>query len=181
MKYLEKMKSEIQYRQAPEPIKAAPINQRANDGGQMIVEGYAAVFNQSTNLGQFYELIAPGAFDAADMSDVRFLVDHTGVPLGRSSAGTMSLEIDGQGLRYRVTLPDTARGRELYTAISRGDISQSSFAFTIEAQTWTESNGQLLRSVDKIGTVLDASAVTFPAYPTTSVEIGSPQLLGGNV
>ena len=175
------MKSDIQYRTAPDPIQAAPVNQRAKDGGQMIVEGYAAVFNQSTNLGQFYELIAPGAFDGADMSDVRFLIDHTGVPLGRSSSGTMSLEVDSVGLRYRVQLPDTARGRELYTAIQRGDISQSSFAFTIEAQTWTESGGQLLRSVDKIGTVVDASAVTFAAYPTTSVEIGGPQLVGGNV
>ena len=163
---------EIQYRTAPVPLSAEPINQRAKDGAGLVLSGYAAVFNETTSLGRFDEMVLPEAFREADLSDVRFLVDHTGVPLGRTASGTMQLETDARGLRYVVNLPDTARGRELYEAVRRGDVSQSSFAFIIEKESWNETNGRLVRSIEKIQTVLDASAVTFPAYANTSVSVG---------
>lgn len=164
------MKNEIQYRFAPEPMRPAEAEAR-KVGGPMKLAGYAALYDSVTNLGQFNEVIAPGAFDNANLEDVRFLVDHEGLPLGRTSAGTMTVEADLRGLRYEVSLPDTSRGRELYEAVRRGDISQSSFAFTIDSQAWSESNGQLLRTIQRVGLVLDASAVVYPAYQETTVSI----------
>ena len=165
------MKSEnIQYRTAPTPIEAKAPEQRQAQGGQMVLTGYAAVFNEPTSLGRFNEVITPEAFEAANMEDVRFLIDHSGVPLGRTSAGTMELATDARGLRYRVTLPETARARELYEAVRRGDISQSSFAFRIGREDWEQREGRLTRFVRSISVVLDASAVTFPAYEQTTVE-----------
>lgn len=165
------MKSEnIQYRTAPTPIEAKAPEQRQAQGGQMILAGYAAVFNEPTSLGRFDEVITAEAFEAANLEDVRFLVDHSGVPLGRTSAGTMELATDARGLRYKVVLPETARARELYEAVRRGDISQSSFAFRIGREDWEQVDGRLTRFVRSISVVLDTSAVTFPAYEQTTVE-----------
>lgn len=147
------------------------IEQTTRQGGadRLRVTGYAAVFDDITALPHFLERVGRKAFAGANLSDVRFLVDHAGLPLARSSAGTLELEVDARGLKYTADLPNTERGRELFEAVRRGDISQSSFAFTIEAQTWTEQDGAPLRTIDQIGAVLDVSAVVFPAYPTTSV------------
>jgi len=132
-----------------------------------ILEGYAAQYNVTTDLGPFKERIRPGAFTEADMTDVRFLVDHSGIPMGRTVAGTLEVWEDVGGLRYRVALPDTERANELQTAVERGDITQSSFAFTIAEETWDTTTGT--RIIDKIGAVLDVSAVGFPAYETTTI------------
>jgi HK97 family phage prohead protease len=140
----------------------------SNSAGSLRLEGYAAVFNQVTDLGTFREVIAPGAFDGADISDVRFLLNHTGLPLGRTTARTLQLGIDSTGLHYTVTLPDTSGARELWQAVARGDVSQSSFAFTIAGESWNTSAG--LRIVEQIGSVLDVSAVAYPAYTGTSVS-----------
>jgi HK97 family phage prohead protease len=170
--------------QAHQPHQAAPTERRNAPGsieptnraaeptnGALSVTGYAARFNEITALPHFLERIAPGAFTRADLSDVRLLVDHAGVPLARSSSGTLRLEVDKTGLRYTAELPNTERGRELYEAIRRGDVSQSSFAFTIARQTWTEHKGQALRTIEDVGVVFDVSPVTYPAYPTTSAAI----------
>lgn len=164
------MKNEIQYRFAPEPMRSTEAEAR-KVGGPMKIAGYAALYESTTSLGQFDEVLAAGAFDESNLEDVRFLVDHTGLPLGRTSAGTMTVTPDARGLRYEVSLPDTNRGRELYEAVRRGDISQSSFAFTIDKERWTEKNGRLLRTIERVGLVLDASAVTYPAYELTSVQV----------
>ena len=88
--------------------------------------------------------------------------------MARTTNGTLELTIDDDGLRYRAALADTQDGRDLYKLIKRGDISQSSFAFTIEDQTWSEDRST--RTIDKVGRLLDVSPVTYPAYPTTTVS-----------
>lgn len=135
------------------------------------VGGYAAVFNQKTNMGSFIESIEPGAFDEADMSDVRLLYNHDGVPLARSSAGTLALMVDDYGLRYIAALSDTELARQIADSARRGDISQSSFAFTIESQRWEETGGKLHRIIERVGTVTDVSPVSFPAYSGTKFHV----------
>jgi len=134
------------------------------------VSGYAAVFNQVTDLGKMYERIEPGAFDGADMSDVRLLINHEGLPLARTASGTMALLIDERGLRYVATLDTTEQAHALASAARRGDVSQSSFAFTINRQRFEEHNGKPLRIIEQVGTVLDVSPVTYPAYPGTEFK-----------
>ena len=134
------------------------------------VSGYAAVFNQVTDLGKMYERIEPGAFDGADMSDVRLLINHEGLPLARTASGTMGLMVDSRGLRYVATLDTTEQAHALASAARRGDVSQSSFAFTIDRQRFEEYNGKPLRIIERVGTVLDVSPVTYPAYQGTEFK-----------
>jgi len=139
--------------------------------GERRISGYAATFNDVTDLGYFREQIATGAFEGRTDDDVRLLINHTGVPLARTTNGTLRLSVDDDGLRYEAELADTQEGRDLYTLIKRGDISQSSFAFSIEDEAW--DNKTNLRTVLKVGRLYDVSPVTYPAYATTTVNARS--------
>ena len=136
------------------------------------VSGYAAVFNEITDLGKMYERIEPGAFEGADMSDVRLLINHEGLALARTASGTMALLVDRRGLKYVATLDRTEQANALASAARRGDVSQSSFAFTIDRQRFEEHEGKPLRIIESIRTVLDVSPVTFPAYKGTDFKAG---------
>jgi HK97 family phage prohead protease/HK97 family phage major capsid protein len=140
---------------------------RAAGDDSLVIEGYAANFEQRTDLGYFKEEIARGAFDDVMEDDVRLLLNHEGAPMARTTNGTLELSIDDTGLKYRAALADTQDGRDLYKLIKRGDISQSSFAFTIAEQEWSEDRS--VRKVIKMARLLDVSPVTYAAYPTTSV------------
>lgn len=155
--------------------------QRTITGGMEMPEegkavGYAALFNSPTDIGSaFEEVIEPGAFDGADMADVRALFNHDpNMLLARTASGTLSLRIDERGLRYEFTIPDTSAGRDLRELLRRGDISQSSFGFTIDKEDWEERTGMKpKRKIKKVRKLFDVSPVTFPAYQETSVALRS--------
>ena len=151
------------------------IQVRESDGDEMTLEGYAAVFNSETDLGAFREVIRPGAFDDVMDNDVRALINHDpNLILGRTSNGTLELSTDERGLKYKVKLGDQQYARDFYESVKRGDISQSSFAFTIDKQSWNEE--RTLRSVDKVRQLLDVSPVTYPAYAAATVQARDQQL-----
>jgi len=150
---------------------------RAKAGGKGI-EGYAAVFNRpSEDLGGFTEKIMPGAFSdcLAKDPDVRALFNHDpSLVLGRTTARTLQLDEDDKGLHFSCDLPDTQPARDLLTSISRGDISQCSFGFTVNKQKFSEEKDPdgdvaLIRELHAVD-LFDVSPVTFPAYPQTSVD-----------
>jgi uncharacterized protein len=141
------------------------------DSDNMVLEGYAANFDIITDLGFFQERIAKGAFDNVLNDDVRYLLNHDGMPLARTKNGTLELHVDEKGLHTRAVLSDTQLGRDTYKAVQRGDISEMSFAFVIDKQDIdTERN---LRTVTSVKRLYDVSAVTYPAYPTTTLEARS--------
>lgn len=146
-------------------LRTAEVRAAGDDA--LVVEGYASNFDVEYDLGYFKETVARGAFDNVLEDDVRFLLNHTGAPLARTTNGTLELSVDEQGLKYRAALADTQDGRDLYKLIKRGDITQSSFAFTIDSDTWSEDRST--RTITKVGKLLDTSAVTYPASPTASV------------
>ena len=151
------------------------IEVRESDGDEMTLEGYAAVFNSETDLGAFREVIRPGAFDDVMDNDVRALINHDpNLILGRTSNGTLELSTDERGLKYKVKLGDQQYARDFYESVKRGDISQSSFAFTIDKQSWNEE--RTVRSVDKVRQLLDVSPVTYPAYAAATVQARDQQL-----
>jgi len=150
-----------------ENVELRTAEVRAAGDDALVVEGYASNFDVEYDLGYFKESVARGAFDDVMQDDVRFLLNHTGAPLARTTNGTLELSVDDQGLKYRAALADTQDGRDLYKLIKRGDITQSSFAFTIENDTWSEDRST--RTITKVGKLLDTSAVTYPASPTASV------------
>lgn len=133
----------------------------------MMLEGYAALYNETTDMGSFREKIAPGAFAGRLEDDVRLLLNHDGAPLARTKNGTLQLEDDEKGLLYRAEIVDTQAGRDLYRMVKDGLISQSSFGFTIEEQ---EIDDDGVRVIRKIGRLLDVSPVTYPAYEATEVH-----------
>ena len=151
------------------------IEVRDADGDDMVLEGYAAVFNSETDLGHFREVIKPGAFDDVMTNDVRALINHDpNLILGRTENGTLELSTDERGLKYRVKLGNQSYAKDFYESVKRGDISQSSFAFTIEDQSWNEE--RTVRSVDKVRQLLDVSPVTYPAYAAATVQARDQQL-----
>jgi HK97 family phage prohead protease len=147
------------------------------------IKGYAARFNTLSSLisGRFVERIAPGAFDDVLGDDVRALINHDpNLVLGRTTAGTLRLSVDGQGLVYEVDLPDTAAGRDLATSIKRGDVTQSSFGFSIEpdGEVWSRGEGGTkVRTITRFKRLYDVSPVTYPAYADTSVALRSLQAI----
>ena len=162
------MTQDNQYKDA-EKRTMGTIEVRDAEGEEMILEGYAAVFNSETDLGHFREVIKPGAFDDVMTNDVRALINHDpNLVLGRTTNGTLELSQDERGLKYRVKLGAQQYAKDFYESVKRGDISQSSFAFTIEEQSWNEE--RTVRSVDKVRQLLDVSPVTYPAYAAATVQ-----------
>lgn len=151
-------------------IEVRTMELRAADE-PMVLEGYAAKFDDITDLGFFQERIAVGAFDDVLGDDVRYLLNHDGMPLARTQNGTLELTVDEVGLKTRAVLNDTQQSRDVYAAVKRGDISQMSFAFTIANQEVDEERN--LRTVTRMKRLYDVSPVTYPAYPTTTLEARS--------
>ena len=143
------------------------------DGDKPTVVGYGAVFNsQSNDLGGFREFIAPGAFDGRLEDDVRFLVNHdANLILARTTNGTLRLSVDEKGLRYEADLPNTSTARDLMELLKNGTISQSSFAFTVEEDSWEVKDGMNIRTIDKVSQLFDVSSVVFPAYSSASSSV----------
>ena len=148
---------------------------RASKEKEFVLEGYAASFNTlSRDLGGFKERLAPGCFSRslASGTDIKCLFNHdASMILGRSDNGTLECEEDERGLRFRCQLNrDSQAHRDLYASIKRGDISECSFAFTMDDEDWQEwddviENGQrFVRRTIKRANLLDVSAVTYPAY-----------------
>ena len=146
-----------------------------SEGDKTIVRGHAAVFNKrSENLGGFVEIIAPGAFDDVMDDDVRALFNHdANLILGRSKSGTLAMSIDDTGLAYEIDLPDTQAGRDLDVSMKRGDVDQSSFAFSVKDDEWEDKDGQYIRTIKKVDRLFDVSPVTYPAYPDADAGVRS--------
>jgi len=152
----------------------------AGADGRPILTGYAAVFNSdSEDFGGWKERIAPGAFarDLADNKDIRALINHdTSRVIGRSSAGTLSLEETDTGLFVEISLPDTTEARDLLENVKAGNIDGMSFGFRARDAEWAEAERakdgkkkkydyRILKDVE----LIEVSAVAFPAYPATSI------------
>ena len=132
-----------------------------------VVTGHAAIFGQlSEDLGGFKEKIKVGAFDGVLKNDVRAFFNHDpNFLLARTTSGTLKLAVDKVGLSYSFEVPDTTAGRDLVISMERGDITQSSFAFMVEKDSWSEKDGQEIRTIEKVGRLFDVSPVSIPAYP----------------
>jgi len=141
------------------------------------VEGYAAVFDTpSKNIG-WTEVIHKGAITNETIidSDIFALFNHDeGKVLARSNhgEGSLLLEVDNNGLRYLFDSPKTALGDELLEYLKRGDIKNSSFAFSVSrdanSERWYKQNGEMRRDIYKIERLYDVSPVFSPAYEATS-------------
>jgi len=150
------------------------LSTRAEQEGQdMFIEGYFAVFNQQTELwpGAFEE-IAPGAFDETLSNDIRALINHdTTLVLGRNKSGTLELRADSRGLWGKVKInPNDTDAVNLYERVKRGDVDQCSFGFNIlDEETEYREDGTIKWTIKKVD-LHEVSVCTFPAYEDTGVQ-----------
>lgn len=161
------------------------VNAEEDEKGHRIT-GRPIVYGSRTNLGWFDEIIEPGALDSADLKDVRFLVNHdtSKIPLARSRRNngnsTMKLSPNIHGLDIDVILDteNNSDARALYSAVDRGDISGMSFMFGVDDEEWENlESDHPTRHIRKISTVVEVSAVTFPAYESTTIDARSKEAL----
>lgn len=161
---------------------------RADDiEGEKIITGRPIVYNSKTDLGWYDEIIESGALDGTDLTDVRFLVNHdiSKIPLARSRRNngnsTMQFSVDPFGLNLDWVKLDTennSEARALYSAVQRGDISGMSFMFSVDSDEWENLESEHpTRHIKRIGSVVEVSAVTFPAYDATEIYARSKEAL----
>lgn len=167
--------------------KDAGIEVRKNDDGSRTIFGYAAVFDSlSEDLGGFREIIRQGAFDNA-LSDpdlrVTAKINHEGglKMLGKSQNGTLRLSTDKRGLKYEIDPPDTQAARDVIELMERGDINESSFAFSLRdasSDRWNFESDPVVRELLDVN-LHDVSPVDDPAYRATVVSVreGAESLL----
>lgn len=147
------------------------------DGSDTVtMTGYASTFNQPYDMGWYRETVHPDAFKRSlgQKPDVRLLINHAGLPLARTTSGTLTLDTDSTGLRVSAELdpsdPDVAA---LVPKMRRGDLNQMSFGFRVmgdDGDEWSSDMSQrTLRSLDINDG--DVSVVTYPANPMTSVGV----------
>lgn len=154
-----------------------PAEIRSDETG-VKVSGYAAVFNQETDIaGMFREIIMPGAFrDAIGRDDVVFVINHDGLPLARTRSGTLTLREDEHGLFMETVLdasdPDV---QSIVPKMKRGDLDKMSFSFFMQGgvSEWDETGDIPLRKIQKVGALADVSIVTTPAYEGTDIGLRS--------
>lgn len=148
-----------------------------------IVRGYASTFDPYVLMnidGEDYsERIDPHAFDDADMTDVVFLLDHTGRVYARTKNGTVTLEVDGHGLLTNTDLSKTEAARSVAEDIAVGNYSQMSFAFTVAEDHFDIESRT--RVIDRIKKVYDISAVAFPANPNTDIGLSMRDYFNGEI
>lgn len=163
-------------------ITELPIILRSEDGAETrTLEGYAAVFECESEYLGFYETISRGAIteELINKSDVVMCYNHDPEKIlarSRNGEGTLHLEVDDHGLKFRFDVPDTSLGNDILTLVKRGDLSGCSFAFAIDpldpnSEKWEEGeDGILRRYIHSIAGLYDTSIVTYPAYPDTDVQ-----------
>ena len=153
------------------------------EDGIVVLSGRPIVYNSRTDLGYFDEIIEQGALDTTDLTDVRFLVNHdTGkIPLARSRRNngnsTMQFSVDQEGMRIdwvKLDVENNEQARALASAVKRGDITGMSFMFIMDEDGYEWQNLETdhpTRVIKRISSVIEVSAVTFPAYEATSIEV----------
>lgn len=144
-----------------------------DDGGELRIEGYFAVFNSIYQIwDDMSESVAPGAFSDTLGDDVRALIDHeTMYVLGRNQAGTLELREDSHGLWGSILInPNDQDAINLYARVQRGDVNQCSFGFDIlEEEPDFRDDGSVHWTIKKVK-LYEVSVCTFPAYAETSVQ-----------
>jgi HK97 family phage prohead protease len=170
-----------QLRDSPERrgIASGQFEFRAQ-GGQLLLTGYASVFNSPYDvyggppLG-WTEEVDPRAFDVtlASKADAHLLINHGGMPLARTKSGTLKLGTDSKGLHVEAGLdPSDPDVQRLVPKMNRGDMDEMSFGFRVKNDEWNEdfTARRLLEVSLHKG---DVSIVNFGANPATSAELNS--------
>jgi HK97 family phage prohead protease len=157
---------------------AASKFETRDEGGELKIEGYFAVFNSIYQIfDDLSESVAPGAFDDTLGDDIRALINHdSSLVLGRNTAHTLELRQDEHGLWGSITInPNDQDAMNLYARVQRGDVDQCSFGFDILSEDYdVRDDGSVHWTIKKVR-LYEVSVCTFPAYEETNVKARSAQ------
>lgn len=145
------------------------------ENNEMIVEGYAVVFESITDLGWCKEIIDKKAFNNCNMQDVCMKYNHldTYPIMARTRNKSLELIVDDKGLKIRAKLAPTQANKDIYTLIQNGALDKMSYAFTVSKDEWDyEADIRRILEIDKL---FDVSVVDVPAYETTEIYARSKE------
>lgn len=148
-----------------------------NTNAGTLVSGTGSTYNNLYDVydffGRYSERFSPGAFaSVAARADCRFLINHDGLALARTTSGTLVLRDTAQALTFAAYLDESSyQANDLLSTIRRGDVSQCSIGFIVADDTWDED--MTTRTIIRVAELLDVSAVTYPANPSTTIGIGA--------
>jgi HK97 family phage prohead protease len=153
-------------------IREAANTNEIKIAGQPIV--YDAPYLVRDAFGEFEERMHPGC--ASDVLkrgvDCRLLLNHEGLAMARTTAGTLQLLDTPQALTFEATLDARQQlANDFAIAVERKDMTQMSVGMIVGRDTWGESGGRETRDVYGLDDLLDVSGVTYPCSPSTSLEI----------
>ena len=167
----------------------APLEVRAEENEEKVVEGFATTFNEPYTLYSdsdliYREQVAPEAFENTDMSDVILQYNHEGRVFARISNNTLEVEPTDKGLFIRANLGGTEIGRNLYEEIAGGYTDKMSFGFTVDGDEETRTEAEdgrvdILRTITSINKLYDVSAVSIPANDGTSISVSTRSKIDG--
>ena len=155
-------------------VEGLEVRDGAPGTDSIVLTGTPIVYNEPyavrDYIGEFNETMKPGVVsDILDTCDCRFLINHTGMPLARTLSGTLTLTDTPTGLTYVANLSARQQlANDLAEAVQRRDISQMSCGFIVSRDEWLDAE---TRDVYAFEQLLDISAVTYPASPTTSIDV----------
>ncbi|WP_342596072.1 HK97 family phage prohead protease [Salinicola lusitanus] len=141
--------------------------------------GYVSRFNVPADLGEFVEVVRPGAFTRTlgdpRARNIRAIYEHDGrALLGRVGAGSLRLSEDADGLAFEIDLPDTTLGRDLAALVTRGDVAGCSFGFLPVRDSWIEESGRPMRELLDVD-LFEVTITAAPAYDASSVQVRHTQ------
>lgn len=175
-------------------VELTDFELRADDTAQTLnFRGYPSLFGVGYDMyggpdkGGWTEFVDPKAFDRtlSAKPDVVLNMNHgnggTGLPIARTTSGTLSLQTDAKGLvseapNLDLRDPDVMA---LHVKGGRGDLNQMSFAFRTIRQEWRDDEGNLVTPDEGTKRYLmelsldrgDVSIVTNGANPGTSFQL----------
>ena len=160
--------------------KPCEFRTEKKEDGKMRADGVAILYDEVTVLFEdssvrYEEEIAKGAASKSlKEDDIRAVWNHNyDIVLGRNSAGTLELDEQESGVHVGIDFPNSQEGRDKYTTVERGDVSQMSFGFDILKESVTDDNSgdkRVIRSRVEEIKLWEVSPVTFPAYENTKLN-----------
>jgi HK97 family phage prohead protease len=150
---------------------------QAADG--LNVYGVASKTAVPYEMGAYSEIVERGAFRStlSQRPDVVLRIEHMPAPvLARTTAGSLRLSEDADGLRYDATLDEQDRdAQDASRKVRAGLLSESSFAFRVTRQKWNDDYTE--RRIQEVDLNRgDVSLCAYGASPTTTSTMRAAEM-----
>jgi len=162
----------------------ARLEVRSQSDGAATIEGYASVVEAGYEMwdpfGTYTEVVRSGSFSKtlSENPQVQLLLNHGGLSMAYTRAGSLRLSEDSTGLHIGADLNTTRTDvRDMVTALRDGAVDEMSFAFQVTRQQWSPDFTQ--RDIQEVSLNRgDVSVVNFGANPGTSVAMRAQDFFG---